>query len=64
MASFLSGYRNFIDLSTKEGRTLLSNATDKFDCPLKGDKRINLRTGGHDYQQMKVTLLCCSQRFG
>ena len=64
MTSFLSAYRNFIDVSTKEGLTLLSNATDKFDCPLKGDERINLCTGGHDYQKLKDTLLRCSQRFG
>jgi len=63
MTSFLSAYRNFIDVSTKEGLTLLSNATDKFECPLKGDERINLCTGGSDYQKFKDTLLCCSQRF-
>ncbi len=64
MTSFLNAYRNFIDVSTKEGLTLLSNATDKFDCPLKGDDRISLRSGGHDYQKLKDTLLRCSQRFG
>ena len=64
MTSFLSAYRNFIDVSTKEGLTLLSNATDKFECPLKGDERISLRTGGRDYQKLKDTLLRCSQRFG
>jgi hypothetical protein len=64
MTSFLSVYRNFIDVSTKEGLTLLSNATDKFDCPLKDDVRISLCSGGHDYQKLKDTLLCCSQRFG
>ena len=64
MTSFLSAYRNFIDVSTKEGLTLLSNATDKFECPLKGDERVNLRTGGNDYQKLKDTLLRCSQRFG
>jgi hypothetical protein len=57
-------YRNFIDVSTKEGLTLLSNATDKFDCPLKDDERISLCSGGHDYEKLKDTLLCCSQRFG
>ena len=64
MSSFLSAYRNFIDVSTKEGLTLLSNATDKFECPLKGDERINLCTGGTDYQKLKDTLLRCAQRFG
>ena len=43
---------------------MLSNATDKFECPLKGDERISLRTGGRDYQKLKDTLLRCSQRFG
>ncbi len=64
MTSFLNAYRNFIDVSTKEGHTLLSNATDKFDCPLKGDERISLCSGGRDYQKLKDTLLRCSQRFG
>ena len=64
MTSFLNAYRNFIDVSTKEGLTLLSNATDKFECPLKGDKRVNLCTGGIDYQNFKDTLLRCAQRFG
>ena len=64
MTSFLNAYRNFIDVSTREGLTLLSNATDKFDPPLKDDDRINLRSGGHDYQKLKDTLLRCSQKFG
>jgi hypothetical protein len=64
MTSFLNAYRNFIDVLTKEGLTLLSNATDKFDCPLKGDERISLCSGGRDYQKLKDTLLHCSQRFG
>ena len=64
MTSFLNAYRNFIDVSTREGLTLLSNATDKFDCPLKDDDRISLRSGGHDYQKLKDALLCCSQKFG
>jgi hypothetical protein len=49
---------------TKEGQTLLSNATDKFDCPLKDNDCISLCSGGHDYQKLKDNLLCCSQRFG
>ena len=64
MTSFLNGYRNFIDVSTREGLTLLSNATGKFDCPLKGDNCISLCSGGHDYQKLKDTLLHCSQQFG
>jgi hypothetical protein len=64
MTSFLNAYRNFINVLTKEGLTLLSNATDKFDCPLKDDERISLCSGGRDYQKLKDTLLHCSQRFG
>ena len=64
MTLFLNAYRNFIDVSTREGLTLLSNATDKFDCPLKDDDRISLRSGGHDYQKLKDTLIRCSQKFG
>jgi hypothetical protein len=64
MTSFLSVYCNFINVSTKEGLTLLSNATDKFDCLLKDDECISLCSGGHDYQKLKDALLRCSQRFG
>ena len=64
MTLFLNTYRNFIDVSTRKGLTLLSNATDKFDCLLRGDNRISHRSGGHDYQKLKYTLLRCSQRFG
>jgi hypothetical protein len=64
MTLFLNGYRNFISVSTREGPTLLLNATNKFDCPLKGDDCINLHSRGHDYQKLKDTLLCCSQQFG
>ncbi len=64
ITSFLSAYRNFIDVSTKEGPTLLSNATDKFDCPLKDDERISLCSGGHDCQKLKDALLRCSHWFG
>ena len=58
----MSAYRNFINVLTKEGQTLLSNATDKFDCPLKDNDCISLCSGGHDYQKLKDNLLCCSQR--
>jgi hypothetical protein len=64
MSSSLSVYHNFIDVSTKEGLTLLSNTTDKFDFPLKDDECISLCSEGHDYQKLKDTLLRCSQRFG
>ncbi len=60
----MSAYHNFIDVLTKEGLTLLSNATDKFDCPLKDDERISLCSGGHDYQALNHNLLHCSQGFG
>jgi hypothetical protein len=42
---------------TKEGSTLLANATDKFDCLLKDNEHISLCSGGHDYQKFKDTLL-------
>ena len=64
MTSFLSAYRNFIDILTKEELTLLFNATDKFDCLLKDDECIRLCSEGHDYQKLKDTLLRCSQWFG
>ncbi len=55
MTSFLSAYRNFINVSMKEGYMLLSNATDKFGCPLKDNDCISLCSGGHDYQKSKDT---------
>jgi hypothetical protein len=64
MTSFLNAYRNFIDVSTREGLPFFSNATNKFNYPLTGDDRISLCSGGHDYQKLKDTLLRCSQRFG
>jgi hypothetical protein len=64
MTSFLSAYCNFINVSMKEGFTLLSNATDKFDCLLKDDECNSLCSGGHDNQKLKDTLLHCSQRNG
>ena len=39
MTSYLNAYRNFIDISTKDGQALLSNATDKFESPFIGEKR-------------------------
>jgi hypothetical protein len=35
-----------------------------FISPFKDDEHISLCSGGHDYQKLKVALLCCSQRFG
>jgi hypothetical protein len=61
MTSFLSVYRNFINVLMKEELMLLSNATDKFDCLLKDDECISLCSGGQDYQKMKYNLLRCSQ---
>jgi hypothetical protein len=64
MSSYSSAYRNFIDISTKEGQTLLSNATDKFKSPLQGNDKISLRLTGVDYQKFKDNITCCSLRFG
>ena len=64
MSSYLSVYRNFIDISTKEGQTLLSNATDKFESPLQGNDKISLCSTGNDYQKFKDNITCCSLRFG
>jgi hypothetical protein len=64
MSSYLSAYRNFIDISTKEGQTLLSNATDKFKSPLQGHDKISLRSTGNEYQKFKDNITCCSLRFG
>jgi hypothetical protein len=64
MSSYLSAYRNFIDISTKEGQTLLSNATDKFKSPLQGNDKISLRSTGNDYQKFKDNITHCFLRFG
>ena len=64
MTSYLNAYRNFIDITTKDGQTLLSNATDKFESPLIGDNKISLRPGGKDYQRLKDNLTRLSQRYG
>ena len=45
MTSYLNAYRNFIDISTKDGQALLSNATGKFESPLIGDNKISLQPG-------------------
>ncbi len=64
MAKFSNPYHNFIDLLTKEGQALFSNATDKFKSPLQGNNKISHRPGGQDYQKMKDALSCLSQQFG
>jgi hypothetical protein len=63
MAKFLDPYRNLIDLLTKEGQMLFSNATDKFESPLEGDNKISLYPEGQDYQKMKDSLSRLSQQF-
>jgi hypothetical protein len=62
MASQLNSYRNFIDIKTKEGQALVSNAIDKYVSPLTGDDRISL--SGTSFQKLKDNLLHLSSRFG
>jgi hypothetical protein len=64
MVSYLNPYRNFINVSTKDGLTLLSNATDNFESPLVGDQRISLHPGGNDFQLLKDNLTRYSQKYG
>jgi hypothetical protein len=64
MFSYLSAYRNLIDILTEEGQTLLSNATDKFKSPLQGNDKISLCSIGNDYQKFKDNITLCSLRFG
>ena len=64
MVSYLNPYRNFIDVSTKDGLTLLSNATDKFESPLVGDQRVSLSPGKNDFQLLKDNLMRLSKKFG
>ncbi len=56
MVSYLNLYRNFLDVSTKDGQTLLLNATDKFESPLIGNQCISLCLGGNDFQLLKDNL--------
>ena len=62
MASQLNGYRNFIDIKTKEGQALVSNAIDKYASPLTGEDCISLT--GTSFQKLKDNLLRLSSRFG
>jgi hypothetical protein len=64
MTSFLNPFCNFINGSTKDGQTLLSNATNKFKSPLEGNNKISVRPGGKDYQNFKDHLTCLLQRYG
>jgi hypothetical protein len=53
MVSYLNPYRNFIDVSTKDGKMLLSNASDKFESPLIGNQCIRHDLGGKDFRLLK-----------
>jgi hypothetical protein len=64
MVSYLNPYRNFLDVSTKDGQTLLLNATDKFESPLIGNQCISLHPGGNNFQLLKDNLMQCSQKYG
>jgi hypothetical protein len=64
MSSYLSTYHIFIDILMKEGQTLLSNATDKFESPLQGNDKINVCLTENDYQKFKDNTTRCSLRFG
>jgi hypothetical protein len=58
----LNGYRNFIDIQTKEGQALVSNAIEKFISPLPIDEHVQLL--GKDFQNLKDNLLCLGLRYG
>ncbi len=64
MVLYLNPYHNFIDVSTKDGQLLLSNATDKLESPLVGDQCIHLHPGRNDFQNLKDNLMQCSQKYG
>jgi hypothetical protein len=54
MSSQSNSYRNFINIQSKEGQSLVSNAINKFISPLAGDERIQLL--GKDFQKLKDNL--------
>jgi hypothetical protein len=60
--SQLNSYRNFIDITTKEGQALVANAIDKFTSPLASDDQISLN--GSHFQKLKDNVLRLSSRFG
>jgi hypothetical protein len=64
MVSYLNPYRNFLDVSTKDGQTLLLNANDKFESPLAGNQCISLHPGGNNFQLLMDNLTRCSQKYG
>jgi hypothetical protein len=63
MVSYLNPYCNFIDVSMKDGLTLLSNATEKFESLLVGDQHVSLSPGKNDFQLLKDNLMRLSKKF-
>jgi hypothetical protein len=57
-----NSYRNFIDITTKEGQALVANAIDKFTSPLTGDDLISLN--GSHFQKVKDNIFRLGSRFG
>jgi hypothetical protein len=64
MVSYLNPYHNSLNVLTKDGQTLLLNATDKFESPLVGNQRISLHPGNTNFQLLKDNLTGCSQKYG
>ena len=64
MVSYLNPYHNSLNVLTKDGQTLLLNATDKFESPLVENKRISLHPGNTNFQLLKDNLTGCSQKYG
>ncbi len=59
--SQLNSYCNFIDIMTKEGQALVSNAINKFTSPLTGEDQILLN--GTHFQKLKDNVLCLGSCF-
>jgi hypothetical protein len=64
MVSYLNSYHNFLIVSTKDGQTLHSNATDKFESPLVRNQCTGLCPGRNDFQLLNDNLTQCSQKYG
>jgi hypothetical protein len=62
MASQLNSYCNFINICTKEGQALVSNAIDKFSSPLVGEDCISLI--GPNLQKLKDNINCLGSHYG
>jgi hypothetical protein len=62
MTSQLNPYCNYIDIQTKEGQALASNATDKFISPLLRDDCISL--AGTSFQKLKDSILWLGACYG